>query len=132
MRQDLQDNINQLKNEHAASPSKLKYIEAFERALSKPLSPEAERELTDSLLSGLQDWQDNPLHNQEVKVGGYAKLLQDIREYESDTFSASTSGITDNEVILVAEKLIDGWSDNHLDGVSIDSVLYDIREGEGS
>lgn len=132
MRQDLKDNISQLKNKYQSDPAKIKYIEAFERAFNKPMTPEAEHELTEGLLSGLQDWQDNPLHNDGVKINGFARLLQDIKEYESDTFSASGSGITDAEIILVAGKLIDGWSENHLDGVSIDAILYDIREGEGS
>ena len=57
----------------------------------------------------------------------FEDLVKHIKEYESDTFSAEGSEITQEEAEKVAERLIGVWVDENLDGVSIDSVLADIR-----
>lgn len=55
-------------------------------------------------------------------------LAQYIKEYESDTFTAEGSEITDDEALRVARRIIQWTVDNRLDGVMIDEFLSDIRE----
>ena len=67
---------------------------------------------------------------EKTKYGlGFGQFVDMIREYESDTFSAEGSEITPTEAQQVAYRLINGWAEEHLDGVSIDHILYDIRGG---
>jgi len=54
-------------------------------------------------------------------------LIQTILEYESDTFSAAGSNISEEEAEKVAESIINGWIENNLDGVIISSALDEIR-----
>lgn len=57
------------------------------------------------------------------------RLLQVIREYESDTFSADGSGLKDYEAEQIAAHLIDGIEE-HLDGVRLSAILDDVvRDG---
>jgi len=54
-------------------------------------------------------------------------LLQTILNYESDTFSAEGSQITEEEAHQVALLLINWLIENRLDGDLIDSLLYEVR-----
>lgn len=54
-------------------------------------------------------------------------LIELIAEYESDTFSASASDLTSEEVELIAKRLLDNVESN-LDGVTISAYLDEIRE----
>lgn len=58
----------------------------------------------------------------------YDKFVKYIKEYESDTFSAEGSQITDKEANLVAEKFLASCVDNRMDGVTIDVYLDAIRD----
>lgn len=55
------------------------------------------------------------------------ELADQIKDYESDTFSASGSEITDEEAVATAEQLLDWWNEKNLDGVSIDAALFEVR-----
>lgn len=59
-----------------------------------------------------------------------ALLIEEIRSYESDTFSAEGSEITLDEAQSVAVKLINRiyGDDSSLDGILLSSILEDIRE----
>lgn len=57
-------------------------------------------------------------------------LEEYIREYESNTFSASGSEITSKEIRRVAEKCINWFVENRLDGVIRDDFLSDIRDNK--
>lgn len=54
-------------------------------------------------------------------------FVEEILTYESDTFSAEGSKITRIEAEQVAEKMLDSF-ERHLDGVSIDAYLEEIRD----
>lgn len=54
-------------------------------------------------------------------------LVEYIKEYESDTFSASGWEITDAEAVRVARRLIQWFIDNRLDGVLIADIMDDLR-----
>lgn len=56
-----------------------------------------------------------------------SKLMNLIREYESDTFSADGSNLKSWEADQIAAKLIDQIED-HLDGVRLSAILDEIRE----
>jgi len=55
-------------------------------------------------------------------------LSKEIMEYESDTFSASGSKITREEADFIAEKLLEFWSKENLDGISITNILDVARD----
>jgi len=60
-------------------------------------------------------------------------LVETIKEYESDTFSASRSKLKASEALKIASSLvchkIQGLIDGHtLDGLIIDEELWIIRE----
>ncbi len=55
------------------------------------------------------------------------QLTQVIRDYESDTFSATESCILPYEAHLAAEYLLSRWVEQYLDGIAISSVLDDVR-----
>ncbi len=68
---------------------------------------------------------------EKTKYGlGFGQFIDYIREYESDTFSAEGSQITATEAQQVAYRLMNWLVENRLDGVMIDSILSDIRNGE--
>lgn len=62
------------------------------------------------------------------QVDGY--LVDTIMQYESDTFSADASKITEKEARIVADAIVKAYVDNRLDGVTIASFLEDIRDDE--
>jgi len=55
-------------------------------------------------------------------------LVKVIMEYESNTFSAKGSGITEEEAKEVADGLLGEWISTMLDGVLISAWLNRIRE----
>ncbi len=57
----------------------------------------------------------------------WIQFIDIIRDYESDTFSGSGSGISLAEAERVAEELLANWMDKHLDGVQIDVFLDKVR-----
>lgn len=57
----------------------------------------------------------------------WVQFIDVIRDYESDTFSASGSEISLAEAEKVAEELLANWTDKYLDGVSIDVFLDKVR-----
>lgn len=57
----------------------------------------------------------------------FKQFVEMICEYESDTFSAEGSQITEDEAIKVAEKYLDSV-EAHIDGVGIDARLDEVRE----
>jgi len=60
----------------------------------------------------------------------FSELVEHIKEYESDTFSASCSNLTDEEAIKLAERCIDFFINHDLDGIKLDNWLYHIRPEE--
>ena len=56
-------------------------------------------------------------------------LIEEIKKYESDTFSAEGSKIADYEAVQIAQQLIKSWTDTHLDGIIITEMLGEIRKG---
>ena len=55
------------------------------------------------------------------------KLVKEIMNYESDTFSASDSRVTKHE----AQQMLKDWIaiqfENRIDGITLDSLLYELR-----
>ena len=126
----IRKNIESLRIEFANDTAKLKFLDANERALLKETNKETRENSFKEMIKQLQTWDvqpNNPLLDEELDITGFAKLLKDIKEYESDTFSASGEKINDNEVVLVANKLVDDWSEKYIDGISIASALEEIR-----
>ena len=128
MNQIYTEKINELKAQYADDPAKFKYIDALGAAIGREENEDFQKEIYEELLSGLQNWQLNPLNPEELEIKGYAGLLNEIRTYESDTFSADLSGINGQETVLVAEKLVDWLIENRLDGVIINDILNQIRD----
>jgi hypothetical protein len=60
-KEEITQKIAELKSKFAGQPARLKFIEGFERAISRQNSDEAISELMSSLTSGLEDWKANPL-----------------------------------------------------------------------
>lgn len=60
-----------------------------------------------------------------------AKVKQDLMEYESDTFGAEDSEITEAEVIAVMAKLIPTNIElgQNIDGIKLTELLEEVREG---
>lgn len=58
----------------------------------------------------------------------FKELEKIIQEYESDTFSASAFEINEDEIECLAEKCIDWFVANRLDGVLLDFWLAEKRE----
>ena len=56
-----------------------------------------------------------------------ANLHKIVREYESDTFSADSSGLREYEIDQIIAALINGIEE-HLDGVRLSAILDEIRE----
>lgn len=55
------------------------------------------------------------------------KLVQEILEYESDTFSSSNEGIQRHEAELIAAAIISNAFDKY-DGYLMEIMLTDVRE----
>ena len=56
------------------------------------------------------------------------QLVDEVMAYESDTFSASRSGITKEEAGQVVEQAVRALWDTWIDGASIDEKLSELRE----
>jgi len=124
--EEIRNKISELKTKYISEPKKLKYIEAFERSI--PYIPVIRTlEAYNELVSGLEDWIDNPLHDEELEMHGFAGLMATIKEYESDTFSSEGAKLTDEEVFQISNKIVDDWVDHYLDGVLIAQLLEDVR-----
>lgn len=57
----------------------------------------------------------------------FEQLVNEIMEYESDTFTASGFELTRAEATYMAERLLD-WVATYTDGVRLDALLYELRE----
>jgi hypothetical protein len=123
--------LKEFRERYQDSPDRLKYIDANERRIEKEESLSARIELFKVLDFELRTWDPdlkNPFQDEELEITGFAKLVQDISEYESDTFSASSNEIKASECMEIANKIIDIWKEDHLDGVIISSLLEDLRD----
>ena len=60
----------------------------------------------------------------------FAELVTYITEYDSNTFFAKGCSLTKDEAIKLAEKSIDYFVNNDLDGVKLDCWLYELRGDE--
>jgi hypothetical protein len=58
----------------------------------------------------------------------FDQFVQEIMEYESDTFSAQGSKITKAEATAVAENIIRNYVINIMDGIMLDMHLSEIRD----
>lgn len=123
----VREKISALKEEHKNDASRIKYIEAFERALSVQSDSKNIVELMGTLLSGLTDWIDNPLNNNDLEISGFPRLLETIKTFDDEMFCAQDSEMTDTEVFLVANKIIDHLVDDHIDGEYLRELLNKVR-----
>ena len=57
----------------------------------------------------------------------FDELVKEIIDYDSDTFFGRGSDITLKEAKAVAERAIQYFFDNRLDGVLLEQFLYEIR-----
>jgi hypothetical protein len=57
----------------------------------------------------------------------FDQLIQEIKEYESNTFFAKGCNLTNVEAIKLAEMCIDCFVNYRLDGVLLDHFLYNLR-----
>jgi hypothetical protein len=60
----------------------------------------------------------------------YELLIKEIKEYDSDTFFAKGCDLRDKEAIKLADKCIEWFINNRLDGVMLDHFLDELREEE--
>lgn len=60
----------------------------------------------------------------------YERLIQEIKDYDSNTFFAKGCDLTDEEAEELAEKCVRWFVVNRLDGELLDRFLYDIRNDE--
>jgi hypothetical protein len=56
----------------------------------------------------------------------YSQFLKEIKEYDSDTFNAS--GLSKKRVRKLAQKCLDVFVNNYLDGVLLTNLLDGIME----
>ncbi|MBW4648935.1 MAG: hypothetical protein KME06_09555 [Kastovskya adunca ATA6-11-RM4] len=56
-------------------------------------------------------------------------LLEEIRGYESEVFSASKAALTDQEIELIAAEIIQEASQSMISGYSLMSCLSNLRYG---
>lgn len=64
-----------------------------------------------------------------MKIGmDYEDLIADIMGYESDTFSATGSRIRREEAVKIADRMIEMWVENYLDGTMITLALNGVRQ----
>jgi len=59
------------------------------------------------------------------------ELIQEILDYESDTFSARRSKPRWDEAEVIADLLIKKWADAYLDGITIAGELERLHESTG-
>ncbi len=57
----------------------------------------------------------------------YDQLVKEITEYESDTFTASGFSLTNKEAHKLAERCINYFVNNDLDGCKLDIWLAELR-----
>lgn len=58
----------------------------------------------------------------------YELLIQEIKEYDSDTFCAGAVDLTDEEANDLADKCVRWFVLNRLDGVMLSEFLDSIRD----
>lgn len=58
----------------------------------------------------------------------FDQLVQEIKDYDSDTFFAKGADLTHEEAVMLAENCISHFVNNRLDGSLLDCWLYDIRD----
>lgn len=58
----------------------------------------------------------------------FREFVRYIHAYESDTFSAEASKITESEATMIAQSLLKQWAEDNLDGTMISGYLSEIRE----
>lgn len=63
-----------------------------------------------------------------MQTTSFDELVEEIKSYDSDTFFAKDLNLTHQEAIEIAEKCIRWFVLNRLDGVMLDTYLYEIRE----
>jgi hypothetical protein len=54
------------------------------------------------------------------------KLIESIRTFESDTFSASSQNWTDEQVIAIANWLIEHWIVDKIDGYDLSEICGEL------
>lgn len=117
----------QLKEEYRYQPDKLKFIEAQERVFFSSRPNIKDEEIMGVLMDGLRDWVENPLSNEPLEITGFARLMNEIRRFESDAFSATSERVTQDEALLVANILIDRAVNQTLSGALIKEALEEVR-----
>jgi hypothetical protein len=57
------------------------------------------------------------------------KLIECIRNFESDTFSASSQNWTEDQVIAIANWLIEHWIVDKIDGYDLSEICGELGLG---
>lgn len=65
--------------------------------------------------------------DEEKKMIFANRIIKTILEYESDTFSAEGTHITEDEAMSISEIIIEHWFNSYLDGTIITQELMDCR-----
>lgn len=123
-----QEIFDGLKIEYANQPAQLKFILAQERVLQGNNPEISPADIVGVTVEGLRDWVKNPLTNEPLEITGFAKLIREIMRYESDSFSAKELAITEDEALLVANRIIDECMGRVLSGALIYEALDEIRK----
>lgn len=58
----------------------------------------------------------------------FKEFVNEILEYESNTFSATGETLSMKEAEQIAEKILESINNNEIDGVWISDILNEIRE----
>jgi len=58
----------------------------------------------------------------------FKDFINEILEYESDTFSATGESLLSKEAEQIAEKILENIRDTEIDGVWLRNILNEIRE----
>lgn len=109
-------------------PAQLKFIEAQERMFFSERPGISDEDILNVLQQGLENWEDNPIGIERLVISGFAKLINTVLHYESDTFSSSTRHVTEGEALLLANALVDRWSGQHLSGTLLEGLLDELRK----
>lgn len=112
------------REQNASDPAKLKFIDASYRWLSRESDVAKRQAGVEDTIKILQEWEKapvNPLLNEQIYITGFARLLENIRSEYPDL------NLTDGEVLLLSNRLVDIWMENYLDKSAIDELITDIR-----
>lgn len=123
-----EETFAKLKEEYRLQPDRLKFIEAQEKIFFSSRPGIKDEDIMGVLMDGLKNWVENPLDNEPLAFDGFARLIQEIQNFESDDFSAKAEKISADDALLIANVLVEQALNRTLSGALIAEAHRVVRE----